>query len=143
MKPKPGTVRPEPNSSKLLFTQDTMLPSASARQLFCFNHQMPVLGIRRAERCQCLPRHPERHARLEDAEHFIGCPRLRRRRQFDDVVAVIARVRALDPFALILGEILERHRAAERLGFRDDGLRDLAPIKRVGAVLLQEPKRSR
>src|SRR5882672_822767 len=30
MKPYPGTVIPEPNSAKLLFTHDTMLPSPSA-----------------------------------------------------------------------------------------------------------------
>src|SRR5579863_2134683 len=32
MKPYPGTVMPDPNSSKLLLTQDTMFPSASAAE---------------------------------------------------------------------------------------------------------------
>ena len=53
---------------------------------------------------------------------------------------MIVRARALDPFAMVFREVLERHRSAEHRRFGDDCLRNLALIERIRAVRLpREP----
>jgi hypothetical protein len=46
----------------------------------------------------------------------------------------------LDPLALVVGKIGERHGAAERLRFGDDRARNLALVEGVAAARCQQPE---
>ena len=103
---------------------------------------MPVLRVRRPERCQRLARRPLRHARLQDVQHLVGRPGLRRRRQGEHVVAVIgSSVAGVDPLARVGGKVVERHRAAERASTWRRWRGDLALVEAVAALLLQQAER--
>ena len=60
--------------------------------------------------------------------------------QFVERVSVIVAYRRFNPFALVIGKVIERHTAAERVGFGHDRLGNLTFVKAVAAVLLQQAK---
>ncbi len=120
-----------------------VLIQVGVREFFGLDQEMPVQGILRSQRCKSPAGRPYRHARLQNVQDLVRRPGLCRRRKFEDVVAMILRARGLNPFALVAGQILGRHRPAECLGLRHDGLRNLSFVERVRAFRLQQAQCSR
>src|SRR5271155_146998 len=104
---------------------------------------MPVQRARGAERGQRFPRQPIWYARLKNIQHFVRRPRLRGRRKLKKLVVVIASACGLDPFSVVVREILEGHRSTQRRRFGDDRLRNHTLIERLSALRLQQTKGAR
>ena len=96
-------------------------------QLLGLDEQVKPLGTAGA--------HPADIVRLDQVEHLQGGDALAVGRQFPDVVAAVVGRDRLDPFGRVIGQVLERHVAAVRLGIVDDLPGDLAAVERRRAVL--------
>src|SRR6185295_650744 len=100
---------------------------------------MPEHGIRRPERSKIEAK--LWNADFKNVQHLECGKPLSRRRELEDVIAVVVRRDRLDPFRLKFREILFRHDAAVTANLGDNGLGDRAVVERVTAVLLYQAKR--
>src|SRR5690606_2677449 len=107
-------------------------------ELLRLDHEMPVVGAGGAQPGEVDA--VDGRAHLEDVQHLERGEALSGRGELKDVVTVVIRGYGLHPFRFELGEVLFRHHAAARLDLGDDGVRDLAPVKDVRTLALQQPQ---
>jgi len=82
--------------------------------------------------------HACRMFRYSSAAHACG-----RRRQLENVEAMVLDARRLHPLALVIRQILERHRPAESPRLGDDGGGDFTLVESIPALALQQAERPR
>ena len=112
--------------------------------LLRLDQRVPVERVGGPERGERLARIPFRHAGIEHVQRFDDPPRLRRRpRAHHGEPIVIRGGRRRDPLAFVVREIVERHRAAERVRLRHEGARHFAFVEDVAPLRLDQPERLR